>query len=544
AREDYVCNVEKTIESSSVQLCQGKRSRQLINISYGEGDNTLSVDVEPEPDDDNDINFEKTVSAHYKKQIGNQRPPGLLQKILNSADVTSAVDRAKLSTPKFTMIAAAIARACDEDINHSTISCSSVSRKRSRNRQSIVSNIREDFKLSMESTPWLIVHWDGKKMGNYNDAEDFDETEEDEKVDRIATVVIGSSYCYLVFFSRLYRNSAGYNENGTKLEQILEIAKSNDGTGATIAKIVYRNLVTWEAVDKVIGLCFDTTASNTEMRKGACILLQKKHHIGEVVLRGVFITLFGNTKSPRVEIFKRFKSAWDHLDKKSFQPIENKHFKQKFASAQRTDTIQFLNTTISNHDSSYIPRKDYLELMELCLLVLGHPIENYTFKACGADHHARWMFKLIYSFKIYLFRHQFTLTAQEEANLRNFCLFGCLLYVKYWIQCPRPTDAPINDPRFFMDIRKYNGVNKEVAESALNKFRNHMWYLSAELVVLALFSDEVSTQEKARMMTAMHAQADLNWNRQNIRLENIKGLAKKHLSDLVGPQIMPALLRL
>ncbi|KAJ6648995.1 hypothetical protein Bhyg_04227 [Pseudolycoriella hygida] len=52
---------------------------------------------------------------------------------------------------------------------------------------------------------------------------DFDENVEDEKVDRIATVV------------------TGYNENGTKLEQILEIAKSNDGTGATIAKIPIEN---------------------------------------------------------------------------------------------------------------------------------------------------------------------------------------------------------------------------------------------------------------------------------------------------------------
>lgn len=84
-----------------------------------------SSNMNVEPEDKGDPNFEETVSVHYKKQFCKKRP-GLLQKIVNSPDVTSAVDRAKVSTPQFTMIAAAIAKAFDEDINNSTISCSAI----------------------------------------------------------------------------------------------------------------------------------------------------------------------------------------------------------------------------------------------------------------------------------------------------------------------------------------------------------------------------------------------------------------------------------
>jgi len=51
------------------------------------------------------------------------------------------------------------------------------------------------------------------------------------------------------------------------------------------------------------------------------------------------------------------------------------------------------------------------------------------------------MAKVIYSFKIYLFRDQFHLTR----HLTEFCLFASHVYVKSWITCPVTCDAPIND---------------------------------------------------------------------------------------------------
>lgn len=174
------------------QLVTAKRIRKSIinDIDCSEICLLEEDPIHVEPDGDCDPDFEKTVSGHYKTQIQGKRS-GFLKKILNSPDVTSAVDRVNLSSPKFTMIAAAMARACEEDINKITISSSTVSRKRSHHRQSIVDDIRREFKLSIESISGLTVHWDGKIMKNYNDAEDSSDDEDEEKVDRIAVVVTG-----------------------------------------------------------------------------------------------------------------------------------------------------------------------------------------------------------------------------------------------------------------------------------------------------------------------------------------------------------------
>jgi hypothetical protein len=40
----------------------------------------------------------------------------------------------------------------------------------------------------------------------------------------------------------------------------------------------------------------------------------------------------------------------------------------------------------------------------------------------GAMHHARWMSKVLYSLKIWLFRAQFKLTPREENGLRDVCV--------------------------------------------------------------------------------------------------------------------------
>jgi len=78
-----------------------------------------------------------------------------------------------------------------------------------------------------------------------------------------------------------------------------------------------------------------------------------------------------------------------------------------------------------------MPRDDYKELMELCLLILGESqIDQsvYPFRQAGAYHMARWMARVIYSFKIYLFRDQFHLTR----HLTEFCLFAFTSMSSHW----------------------------------------------------------------------------------------------------------------
>ena len=55
-------------------------------------------------------------------------------------------------------------------------------------------------------------------------------------------------------------------------------------------------------------------------------------------------------------------------------------------------------------------RDDYKELVELIIIFLGGvPAGGIWFRAPGPMHQVRWMSKVIYSFKVWMFRDQFRL---------------------------------------------------------------------------------------------------------------------------------------
>lgn len=64
-----------------------------------------------------------------------------------------------------------------------------------------------------------------------------------------------------------------------------------------------------------------------------------------------------------------------------------------------------------------------MELIQLTLTVLGNPPNKIQWRAPGPVHHARWMAKLIYAIKIFLFRDQqnsFNLTQKDIRQLERF----------------------------------------------------------------------------------------------------------------------------
>jgi hypothetical protein len=66
-------------------------------------------------------------------------------------------------------------------------------------------------------------------------------------------------------------------------------------------------------------------------------------------------------------------------------------------------------------------------------LALGHTPAKIHWRAPGAVHHARWMAKLLYSIKIYLFRDDngFVTTPREKAQLERFVKFGHRSHGRY-----------------------------------------------------------------------------------------------------------------
>lgn len=60
--------------------------------------------------------------------------------------------------------------------------------------------------------------------------------------------------------------------------------------------------------------------------------------------------------------------------------------------------------------------------------------------------------------------------------------------------------APLNDIQFIKKLHSYKKDDKIIAEIALNKFLNHLWYLNEECVAFSLFDDRINVRQKRNMV--------------------------------------------
>jgi hypothetical protein len=508
-----------------------KRARTTLEPSSSHrAPDSESENVQSESEenvDKNDHDFEIQIPVYHKNprsktvetgESSNIKKTGILEDIISSPGVSSTLDRINLSDRKFTLLAAAIAKANGQDIQNAPLSRSTVRRKRMEHRSSTESRIRQDF-LSSEKPP-MVVHWDGKIMHDSTNLQD-----PKSKVDRIAVGV-----------------------TGLDIEKILGIIKIPSGTGQAQANATFQLLTIWEVIGDIVGMCFDTTASNTGSKNGACVLLEKlvernllyfacRHHTHEVVIAEIYSLLFEPSRGPNIALFERFQRCWPSINTANFAPLDDVRLAEPFLQQLRVEIGLFLQPYLSN-ETSYIPREDYKEMIELCLLVLGFPLpddaKQYHFRLPGAYHMARWMAKVIYCMKIYLFRNQFKLTAHEMKSLSEFCMFAAHIYVPAWIACPVASDAPVNDLMLFRRISQYTVVNKVISQAALKKLQNHTWYLGSEMIPLSLFSSKVSDEEKKLIVEAMIRSGN-NWSVRGIKCPVIKcdQWENKQLHELV-----------
>lgn len=256
---------------------------------------------------DNDKDFDMTLSKYYKSQfrsdiMNEENDDDIIYKIINSPDVSSALDRTNTPTGSFVIILAAIARALDVDLTECVFSASTLLRRRNDHREVIKVDVKNEFLASIKSG--LVVHFEGKRL---KDTTNDDKNERNRKVDRIAIAVTGLS-----------------------IQKILAIAKTDDGTGVVVSDTVHEHLEAWSILESIVAMCTDTTNANTGGTNGACVLLEKKmkrnliylacrHHILELMIGAVYIMLFGETTSPNIEMFVNFKRDWSQIDQTSFK---------------------------------------------------------------------------------------------------------------------------------------------------------------------------------------------------------------------------------
>lgn len=288
--------------------------------------------------------------------------------------------------------------------------------------------------------------------------------------------------------------------------QLLGIPKLNSGTGAACANAVYDLAVDWKTNDSLVGMNFDTTASNTGEFNGACVLLEQKlgrsllplacrHHIFEIIVGSIVTTQLGPTNGPTLPIFSRFKKCWKSIDQNKYSPGINDEIMQRALGDVQDDIIIFCQNELSKK----IVRHDYEEFLQLILIFLGGFTKKESFRVPGAVHQARWMANLIYSLKMFMFQGEFKMSKKEIQALRRIIIYTIRYHVKAWFKCSDAISAPSHDLNFMKDIYEYRKIDREMSKLAVKKFSNHLWYLSDETIALALFDPQVSLDEKRKM---------------------------------------------
>ena len=348
-------------------------------------------------------------------------------------------------------------------------------------RRSVASQIAYDIKDTFTPPDLATLHWDGKQVSTLSDKNEYEER---------LPILLGSA-------------------SGVKLLGVAKYPPGSDQkTGDLIGNSASNFLFDWGCTKSVINMCFDTTASNTGHISAACITLQKnmdrallwsacRHHIGELILNGVFETLkIEVAKSPEVTIFQRFQKNWPniaHDDSCSLSVIEVSNI---LLEKQKKKCLKTL--TISKK----LCRSDYNEMVSLCEIILQKKDRCTKLLKPGAMHKARWMSKILYAIKMVLLQEQIAelpkgtvATKHQLEKLTEFVIFVCFVYIDWWLKCQSVKTAPFLDLNLYKTILEYTSVNKDISSSALRVLNRHLWYLTPEMVVLAIFDDQVPAND-------------------------------------------------
>ena len=212
-------------------------------------------------------------------------------------------------------------------------------------------------------------------------------------------------------------------------------------------------------------------------------------------------TVTGNTKDPGVALFRRLKKEWSELeiDLDNLVIFDIGSLDPKLQGVAQT----VLTWATEQQGRSTWPRENYRELLDLLIVTLGGTVPGFSFKMPGADHYARWMSKQIYYLKIRLLSNIFDLSEEEQNQVDQITEFAVLFYIKYWLQTPLPSSAARLDLEFMANMLQYRLTNPTTSFAVLQSCYRHVWYITPQLVTLALADEELEDDIKEQMAKAL-----------------------------------------
>ena len=274
-------------------------------------------------------------------------------------------------------------------------------------------------------------------------------------------------------------------------------------------------LTDWDLKSEVCATVFDTSSSNTGADLGACKLLEDWlgkpvlwiaccHHVYELHFKRLVQEVTGVTKDPGVSLFRRLKSQWYTIpiDYTNLSLLEYSSLPDWMEKEARS----VLDWAVKELEKKTWPRADYKELLSLTIICLGGDVPGFQFQIPGPDHHARWMSKQIYYLKMKLLKNLFDMTEDEKEQVEEICKFILVFFVKAWFKSPLSTAAAMTDLSFMANMLRYRKVTKpRYIFAVMQSCNRHLWYLTPQLILLALTDPDLSDSVKEEMANKLHS---------------------------------------
>ena len=215
------------------------------------------------------------------------------------------LDRTKLTSRQAVGIFSALVKSGtseqgeEVDLSNFTLSQSSVHRSRKKNRGVLAQMARDEFEK--KKPKHLSLHWDGKMM----------------------TTVLGEK---VEWESILVAGAPHYQEGKLlSVSRLVNEAGKPTSTGLAQAQAVLKEVEQWNLGESIRSFVFDTTASNSGLRKGCCVRVMKslgkvvffcgcRHHVCELVAKNCWYTLFEEDLSPDCKFFMEVQEGLATVD--------------------------------------------------------------------------------------------------------------------------------------------------------------------------------------------------------------------------------------
>ena len=441
-------------------------------------------------ENNNEPDFEQ-VEVH-KKRKSDTVSLDIPRKLFKNPGIVSMIDRTQMSSRNAVGIASALLKAGGADLTEFSISPRQVHRQRDTARSVLSEMAMTEFKAN--EPEHLVLHWDSKLIDDAHGT----------KLERLSVLVSGAP-AYIE--GKLLGVPSLVNDEGQATS-----------TGIAQFEGAKECVKLWDVKNNVRGLVFDTTASNSGVKQGACkrmedwldrpvLWLGCRHHIAELISKACWYDLFEDDLGPENEFFNQFKSVWPDLNTTPDTPTKKLSIQSRHLRELKQSALEFYTHILSTKNrNDVLPRDDYRVLAETSLLLLGGDLpagRSLVWHKPGATHKARFMAFGIYANMMYSFIDQLEYDTDMVAALQRFVQFFTLIYIPYFLKASVGADSSFNDLDFYNKLFKYRRIDSVLAEKALEVLGRHGWYLVEQTVSFALFSNKVDRDTKSHIASKM-----------------------------------------